>query len=312
MAQNTANKRIISPNHLEITEVSSCNQLLRWLGLRVAIHLPCRFDCQPSAELAKKLTGVARSAGFHKEIDWLEEMLSWPVEWKASNGLAEITTPVGTISTVTDATAETYRVSYRGAGSAKARGLTVGIPDDQLNEPFRDLEWYYADNGFISREIMDLFHEPILKLAAETLRQAAGNVLDLGCGNGVLLRKICSSNSKLIPWGVDISGDCIAHARLTSPRFADNFVVADIFDDRMVWSKDREFELVILSLVQLTEVPEEQANKLLGRIKEHTRDLLVYAYDGDGCLEELAQRAEITPSDKQSSNDVAIAILRKP
>jgi hypothetical protein len=311
MAQNTVNKRIISPTHLEITEVSSGSQLLRWLGLRVAIHLPCSFDCQPTVELAKKLTGVARSAGFNQEMDWLDEMLSWPIEWTASNGLAEITTPVGTISTVTDATAETYRVSYRGAGSAKAKGRTANFPDDSLDEPFRELEWYYADNGFSSRQGMDLFHEPILKLAAENLRQATGNVLDLGCGNGVLVNKICQRNGDLIPWGMDISSANIAHAQLLTPRFSDNFVVSDIFDDCRAWSANREFQLVILSLVRLTEVDAGRAEKLLSLIRAHAMNLLVYAYDGDGSLEDLARKTGVTLSGQQLGENVAIAHLGK-
>ena len=167
----------------------------------------------------------------------------------------------------------------------------------------------------VPEQDMDLSHEPIVKLAAETLSQATGNVLDLGCGNGVLLKKICQSNGNLIPWGVDVSSDNIAHARLLAPRFSDNFVVSDIFDDCVVWSKDREFQLVILMLGRLTEVAEEQAEKLLRCIKEHARNLLVYAYDDylhhHGSLEELARKTGVTLSDKRSGDNVAMAHLEK-
>jgi hypothetical protein len=316
MAQNTAEKRSITHTHVEIPEVSRCNILLRWLGPRMVFHLPCSFNCQPTVELADKFAEIARAAGFHQEMDWLEEILSWPVEWKASNGLAEITTPVGTISTVTDATAEAYRVSYKGgAGCPKTRRRAESFPDDQLNEPFRDLEWYYADNGFRSRQDMDLSHGPIVKLAAETLSRATGNVLDLGCGNGVLLKKICQPNGNLIPWGVDVSSENIVHARLLAPRFPDNFVVSDIFDDCVVWSKDHEFQLVILMLGRLTEVSQEQAEKLLGCIKERARNLLVYAYDDylhdKGILEELARKTGVRLSDKRSGDNVAMAYLEQ-
>jgi len=316
MAQNTAEKRSVSHTHVEIPEVSRCNILLRWLGPRMVFHLPCSFNCQPTVELADKFAEIARAAGLHQEMDWLEEMLSWPVEWKASNGLAEITTPVGTISTVTDATAEAYRVSYKGgAGCPKTRRRAESFPDDQLNEPFRDLEWYYADNGFRSGQDMDLSHGPIVKLSAETLSRATGNVLDLGCGNGVLLKKICQPNGNLIPWGVDVSSENIVHARLLAPRFPDNFVVSDIFDDCVVWSKDHEFQLVILMLGRLTEVAEEKSEKLLRCIKERARNLLVYAYDDylhdNGSLEELARKTGVPLSDKRSGDNVAMAHLEK-
>lgn len=116
MAQNTTEKRSITPTHIEISGASRCNILLQWIGPRIIFHLPCSFNCRPTLELAAKFMEIARSAGFHQEMEWLEEMLSWPVEWSALYGLAEIATPVGTVSTVTDATAEEYRVTYIGAG----------------------------------------------------------------------------------------------------------------------------------------------------------------------------------------------------
>ena len=93
MAENTANKRLVTPTHIEIPQVSKCNILLRWVGPRIVFHLPCSFDCRPTVELADKFTQIARDAGFHQEMDWLEEMLSWHVEWSALNGIAEIMTP---------------------------------------------------------------------------------------------------------------------------------------------------------------------------------------------------------------------------
>lgn len=116
MAQDTVTKRIISPTHVEIPGVSWCNILLKWLGIRIVFHLPCSFDCQPTIQIATQHAELAREAGFDQETDWLLEMLSWPVEWSALYGLAEITTPVGTTFAVTDTTAERYRVSYRGTG----------------------------------------------------------------------------------------------------------------------------------------------------------------------------------------------------
>ncbi len=121
MAQNTADKRSITANHVEIPHVSTSNILLRWLGIRLVFHLPCSFACGSTVELAARYAEVARSDGFCQEIDWLTEMLRWPVEWSAQYGLAEITTPVGTVYTVTDATAEAYRVSYRGAERTENR-----------------------------------------------------------------------------------------------------------------------------------------------------------------------------------------------
>jgi hypothetical protein len=83
--------------------------------------------------------------------------------------------------------------------------------------------------------------------------------------------------------------------------------VSDIFDDCVVWTENHEFQLVILSLVRLTEVAQGRAEKLLRRIREHARTLLVYAYDGDGSLEELARKTGVTLSGEQLGENVAIA-----
>jgi hypothetical protein len=336
IAQNTANKRDVSPTHVELPEVSLGNILLRWLGIRIVFHLPCSFDCIATAQLAENLIEIARAAGFHQEMDWLEEMLNWPVEWSALYGFAEITTPVGTIFTVTDATSDRYRVTYKGArphGELRTPRLSHDrrVPDsvfhsksnkDKADDPiaasdeaFRDLKWYFADNGFPSREVMELSHKPVVKLAATTLSKAGGNVLDLGCGNGMLLKKICDSNQNVIPWGVDRSIDKIDHARLLSPRFTDNFALADIFDDCGVWSEGREFALVILMLGRLMEVPEERSQLLLRRIRERGRNFLVYAYEGyehyHGSLDELARKARVTVLEQRSDENARLVDLRK-
>ncbi len=332
MAQNTPRKRAITATHLEIPEASRCNVLLRWLGPRAVFHLPCSFDCHPTAVLADIFADLARSADFHQEMEWLREILEWPVAWSALNGLAEITTPVGTIWAVTDTTAERYRVTYRGTDSEKAKDRaaaplgdtsTQSVDTLEAREPehvtqlscesfFRE-EWYHADNGFSSRQDMDVCHQPIVKLAKEILARGDGAVLDLGCGNGVLLKSICDVNNNLVPWGVDVSSVAIAHARMLMPHYTENFVVSDIFDECLVWAEDRAFELVILMLGRLTEVPGERSEALVRRIRGQAKNLLVYAYDDYaavyGSLEELARRAGVTLSARGTDPNVGMARL---
>jgi len=181
-------------------------------------------------------------------------------------------------------------------------------------ERFSYLEWYYADNGFRSRDGMDSEHEPVLKLASAILARQAGNVLDLGCGNGVLLKKLGLCNLNLSLWGVDKSKSAIAHARLLIPQFAANFVCSDIFDDCGAWSENREFELVILMLGRLREVPGPRAKKLLRRIEESAKHLLVYAYDAvlhqSGSLDELARKTGVALYDGHLGDNVGMVRLR--
>jgi uncharacterized protein len=99
------------------------NILWRWLGLCALPHLPCSLDCLPSRELAGRLLALGREAGYGEEMDWMREILSWPVEWTAWHGVAIVATPILKISTRTDATGEKLAVRRHGA-AYPAQGAT--------------------------------------------------------------------------------------------------------------------------------------------------------------------------------------------
>lgn len=86
------------------------NTLLVRLGIDLLSHEPCSMSCGASHRAAATWIQTGRHLGYTAEMDSLEEILSWPVEWSALHGIAEIKTPVAKISTNTDTTAETYRV----------------------------------------------------------------------------------------------------------------------------------------------------------------------------------------------------------
>jgi hypothetical protein len=56
----------------------------------------------------------AAENGFKEEMEWLRQILSWPVEWSALHGIAEIKTPLLKICTKTDATAGKSTVRWVG------------------------------------------------------------------------------------------------------------------------------------------------------------------------------------------------------
>lgn len=110
---------------IEVAGPPETNILWRWMGVRPVPHLPCRFDCPASADLGRMFIEAGRRAGFGEEMDWLLDILSWPVEWSALHGIAEIKTPVLKVSTRTDATATKYTVRRQGTAypAEGARGL---------------------------------------------------------------------------------------------------------------------------------------------------------------------------------------------
>ncbi len=80
------------------------NVLWRTLGIDSIGYSPCSFACSHSGNVHSAFLYAGRSLGLKQEMDWMETILSWPVEWTALHGIAEIKTPVLRVSTNTDAT----------------------------------------------------------------------------------------------------------------------------------------------------------------------------------------------------------------
>lgn len=151
-----------------------------------------------------------------------------------------------------------------------------------LAEPFP--HWYHEDNRFASRERMEFVHAPIVAAAVDALAGAGGNVLDLGCGNAALLRRIHQAAPGIVPFGVERVADSVAHARALLPGFASNLLEGDLFEAETLWDPELRFSLALLSPRRLLEVRPEQASRLREWLRLRCDALLVYAY-GTGLTE---------------------------
>lgn len=281
---------------LEVSGPPEANILWRWMGVRAVPHLPCRFDCPETVALGQKLITLGRANGYDREMDWLLEILSWPVEWSALHGIAEIKTPILKVSARTDATSTKYVV--RRAGTAYpdegAQGLSfpyrppAGLPLTQspgfrsgLDHPIEAQPpypaWYASDNGFSSRLAMDKTHRPIVELAA-ALAGRFGNVLDLGCGNGILLDKVRQANPDIVPFGLELEAGRVEHARQLYPDYAGNFCQGNMFDSEWPWLDGRRYTLALLMPGRLLEADPDRAAWLKTRLKQRCDHLLIYAY----------------------------------
>lgn len=103
-----------STNECVIKESWQTNSLLHCLKLLPSFHLPCSFECSMTKQFVNTLVDLAGKLGYIDEISWLKQILSWPMEWSALHGIAEIKTPMFKISTNTDATADKYVIRYNG------------------------------------------------------------------------------------------------------------------------------------------------------------------------------------------------------
>ena len=276
------------------------NILWRWLGVRAVPHLPCRFDCVETLKLGEQMLDLGRSIGFTQEMEWIAQILRWPLEWSALHGIAEILTPIVNISTRTDATARRFVVRWQGetypAEGAQGLRFPYTRPNrfvvtrsrafkrgmsEALQTPIPNVRpnWYHRDNGFSSEYAMHRAHEPIVNLARATLEGKSGKVLDLGCGNGALVAKVCEGHSDLIPFGIDRSPISIQHAREVLPTVLEEFLIADMFDTES-WTVNQPYALIILMVGRLLEVSPDSAQRVIESLKRCSADVLGYVYDG--------------------------------
>jgi 2-polyprenyl-3-methyl-5-hydroxy-6-metoxy-1,4-benzoquinol methylase len=293
------------------------NILWRWMGVRAVPHLPCRFDCQATVDLARQFLAVGREAGYREEMDWLVEILGWPIEWSALHGIAEVRTPILKVSTRTDATPVTY-VVRRPADAYPAEGARgLGFPYQSPPKPRLTTSlsfrrgmsqvlpvpqgrplWYATDNGFPTPTDMDVAHAPIVALAVSALGAAGGAVLDLGCGNGALLAKVREAAAGVVPFGIDCDGERIAHACALVPEFAHNFRVGDLAESDVLWADGRRYALALVMPGRLIDAGPDRAAWLRERLGAACDRILVYAY-GDwltryGSLDGLAHAAGLS------------------
>lgn len=281
---------------LTVTGQPEANILWRWMGPRAVPHLPCRFDCAPTIAFGKKLIDVGRDTGYGREMDWLIEILRWPVEWSALHGIAEVRTPILKVSTRTDATSVTYVVRREGdaypveganglvfpyrkpsrplltSSLSFRRGLTHELPI--VNAP----GWLATDNGFSTVAAMDAAHAPIVELAVRTLGKQGGAVLDLGCGNGALVGKVAAARP-IVPFGIDIVPERIDHARGRLPGHAANFWAGNLFESDEPWADGRRYALTIVMPGRLLEgVDTAIAARFRERLRASCDRILAYAY----------------------------------
>lgn len=274
---------------------TATNLLLRWLGVRQVPHLPCAHGCADSVAVAANLARVAQTLGLADEWAWAEEMLSWPTEWTALHGIALVATPVCTISTRTDATAERLTVRRGGARFPDEGATGVRFPyrnpsvipltslrkfRQAFDEPARRPERRDGlANGFATPAAQAAAHDVV----AGALGARRRRVLDLGCGDGTLARRLSSD------WagGVEIDPARAASARAQ----LDAVVTGDLFD---AWPipPDGAYDLIVLMPGRLLEHAPRSATM---RPRLQGVPLLVYAY-GDtlarhGSLEALVRTA---------------------
>jgi hypothetical protein len=235
--------------------------MLNWLGVRFVPHLPCSFNCEESIRQGKENENVWKDK---TGAAWAKEMLSWPAEYSALHGIAEIKTPIVRILSNTDATPCKYTVRVQGVHHPHcgARGLVFPFIGQSTDT--------WTDNGFSSEVVMNEFHEPILRMARERIKTGIKRVIDLGCGNGLLLNQIADVEL----WGCEIDKDKLERGRKLHKNV--KFHPRSLYDFPLL---DPMPTLILLSTQRLEEARPDQLAMFLPRLADLGDEVMLYGYD---------------------------------
>jgi SAM-dependent methyltransferase len=179
----------------------------------------------------------------------------------------------------------------------------------------QDLLKIAKENGFSSTKSMDSYHTPIIKFSKEIISLEGGNTLDLGCGNGFLLKRIKEINSSVIPYGIELNDKVTESAKKLQEEFQNNFFSGNLIDAPSIISENLKFELVIIMPGRLLEEKDNEKKRcFLNWLKGSSKNILAYAY-GDwvekyGSLKNILDLAGFDIIKEDNKNNLAIVRVK--
>ena len=149
----------------------------------------------------------------------------------------------------------------------------------QIRKNEQMIEWLHKNKHFFSVKMNGYNNIPKNSYTATLpLIDRGGKIIDLGCGNGMLLNFILQfSGYHLIPYGIDLNKEAIQQAKTdVLPEYADNFIAGDIKD---YMYKDGPFDIIISSLSHSIGDPKDHIKKCMNALKPGGRVIYVFYYD---------------------------------
>lgn len=272
------------------------NILWRWMGIRWVSHLPCSFQCEATVDIGRKTREAMKKHGFVEEAKIIDMILSWPVRWSGVNGIAEIVGPCIKVSTRTDWAPPTDERRFERTG--------------RYSKPTREI---WEHNGFLNYAGMIQAHAPLIA-ELKTLLPANGAVIDLGCGNGRLLRTVKLHRMDVSIGGVDTNAEAIKSAQGSLVGQWDASKIEEL--QWLLWYAP-ETTTLLYSPVRLTEMSPEDAARTRAAMAPY-KTHVVYVYGDNLKKQPLDKWVEDSglPVDKlmiicdENVKDVALGILR--
>jgi SAM-dependent methyltransferase len=264
------------------------NIMLRWLNVRLIRHLPCSLACEASAKIGADTLAHGAKAGLAEEMEWAKQLLSMNISWTSLHGIAEIVTPILRLSTNTDPFAQKAVVQKKGTFYPEEAAKGLDFPFEQPK--FRKIadsksfktaltSYTFSDNGFSTLQAMEQSHDALLT-ALKSLAPPK-NVLDLGCGNGLLLEKICRLFPGAVPHGVELDTTRAMRAYDLLQGLG-GFVYPGSLYDLSLWDKSYDLNVFMPGRIAPAEIKDETKVKA---IVEQLRKIpihLMYDYGDRG------------------------------
>lgn len=259
---------------------------LRWMGIRLVPHMPCSTECKESEVLAQRFFVLGMEHGYRDEMQLIRDVLDWPIEASRLFGILQLETPALKIVTRTNWTAETERFSYPGVYHAPKK------------------HWW-TDNGFASYTAMQASHSLLLNVLREKVPFGAG-VMDLGCGNGMLLKRLGELRRDVRIAGLEQSAPIVSRALIPHHVRRGTIQTAN-------WA-EQDPSVVIITPGRLLEMNADDAAQTLAKLR-YVPMVVLYAYadwNASTSFMELCARAGFPNVDQiVSMPEVSVGLVTK-
>jgi hypothetical protein len=255
------------------------NIFLRWIGVRPFFHLPCSSTCEKSKEIGERIINL------HGEwiVNNILELLNMPFEYSSLHGIVQVKTPIFTI--VANGDMYNEEIKIRGMENGKfpkystpgnsfpyvqvSKPASIHIPLEIRRGSRLDNSTLWTDNGFDSEESQERYHEVIVSYFRNLKLENSITVLDLGCGNGELLRKIASVN-KIIPHGIERDLEKVKRARTQN-------ILCHEIESIKTWGERPAYVYILVAKNRFLEYP-----WLREEVIKYAVKVLVYDYSPQG------------------------------
>jgi SAM-dependent methyltransferase len=204
------------------------------------------------------------------------------IEWTSKNGIAEVKTPLFRFSANTDPLSPKAVVHFPGTFVPDEAATGLAFPFIQIQKrKFSESKSFtnslvdsdlWIHNGFSSRAGMEQAHDVLLEALEGTELDPGSDVLDLGCGNGLLVEKVVTRYVGVTPHGVELNTE---RAKAAYDRLPGGFVFLGDIRDLGLW--DQEYDLIIFMPGRLKEMSEDDRLKVMQQLIKAPR-ILLYTY----------------------------------